>query len=274
MADTDGWDERAKDWIERSEIFDAHVQPLTDAMLATANLEPGQRVLELACGPGGMIPLLAKAVSPGGEVVGSDISPKMVAGAARLIESLGIQNAVVREMGLDWLDAPSAVADRIICRFGYMFATDLGSALHEARRVLKPGGRLVAAVWADPSVNPYGAMLGEALEMIGFGKRSVAGDPGMFRLANRDAFIEEIYSAGFIEVSAAEVEIAFRFGSTLDFLEWVCGVSQTVANALKDGGPDAQTAFDAAIESLVLNYVDGNGSLELPGVVTLVTADA
>jgi hypothetical protein len=117
-------------------------------------------------------------------------------------------------------------------------------------------------------------MLGEALEMIGLGKRSVAGDPGMFRLANRDAFIEEIYSAGFIEVSAAEVEIAFRFDSTLDFLEWVCGVSQTVANALKDGGPDAQAAFDAAIESLALNYVDGNGSLELPGVVTLVTADA
>ena len=272
--DSEGWQARAKDWIDRSDRFEEQVQPLTDAMLVASDLRAGHRVLELACGPGGMIPRIAAGILPDGELVATDISDAMVAGAASVVKSNGLLNVETRAMGIDWLDSPAAVADRILCRFGYMFAVDPESALHEARRVLKPGGRLVAATWDLPEVNAYGVVPNRALEMAGLGKVPVVGDRGMFRLGSADELKELVLSAGFIDVSVTRTELSFDFESLDDLLEWVCGMSQTVETALRTAGPEGQIAFDQAMSELVIPFTKDGGTITLPGVALLLTAEA
>ncbi len=271
MADPSGWDARAKDWAANSSDFEKFVRPLTEKMLERAQLGAGQRVLELACGPGGLVPPISAAIGPEGSLVAADIAPKMVEAAKELHSA---DNVEFLEMGLDWLNAPSGVADRILCRFGYMFATDPGSALHEARRVLKGGGLLVSAIWGEPDVNPYGIKPFEALQDVGAGSVPVAGDPGQFRLGESGLFKEMNLSAGFIDVQVDEVDLLFEFPTLGDLLDWVTSQSQVVASALASGGPSLQSDFDDALQRRVEPWTDSSGAIALPGVALVVTAEA
>lgn len=271
MPDLEGWDARAKGWSSNSDEFERHVRPLTEQMLLRADLAPEQRVLELACGPGGMVPPVIEAISPGGNLVATDIAPQMIAAAKERHAAPGVE---FMEMGIDWLNSPSGVADRILCRFGYMFATDPGAALHEARRVLRGGGLLVAGIWADPSRNPYGMSPFRALAEVGAGSVPVSGDPGQFRLAEPGLFKEMVLDAGFVDVVVDDVDLMFRFGTLGDLLDWVASQSQVVASALGEGGPELQQRFDDALEREVAEWTGPDGSIALPGVAHVVTAEA
>ena len=268
------WEARAGAWIDRAAELELGLQPLADAMLLAAELTPGHRVIELACGPGPMLPAIARAVEPGGEVVATDVSPTMVAAAAALADENGLTNVELREMGVDWLDAPGAVADRILCRFGYMFATDPAAAFHEARRVLKPGGRLVAAVWAPPESSPYGGLPLQALANVGVWEAPAAGDAGMFRLADRGGLTDAVLEAGFVEAAVSDVELEFRFDSVEVMLDWFAEVMQRVEAALREGGFELQDRFDAEVKRLAAAFVDSDGSVRLPGLAVLLTAEA
>jgi len=100
------------------------------------------RILDLACGPGTLSRLLADAVAPDGEVVGVDLAPGMIAVAS----AAGIANAEFEVMDIETLTFGDATFDGAVCGHGLQFVPDLGRALREARRVLKPGGGLAASV--------------------------------------------------------------------------------------------------------------------------------
>lgn len=271
MTDSEGWDARAKGWSSNSKEFERHVLPLTEQMLVRAQLAPGQRVLELACGPGGLVTPVIDAISPGGSLVATDIAPKMVAAAKEMHSATGVE---FMEMGIDWLNSPSGVADRILCRFGYMFAADPAAALHEARRVLRGGGLLVAGIWAEPSRNPYGMSPFRALAEVGACSVPESGDPGQFRLAEPGIFKEMALDAGFVDVVVDDVDLLFRFATLGDLLDWVSTQSQVVDSALREGGPELQERFDHALEGLVAEWTEADGSIALPGVAHVVTAEA
>jgi ubiquinone/menaquinone biosynthesis C-methylase UbiE len=75
----DMWAAVAGGWGEHADYVDARVVPMTEALLERAGLRPGERVLELACGPGGMGLAAAERVAPDGEVVMSDRVAEMTA---------------------------------------------------------------------------------------------------------------------------------------------------------------------------------------------------
>jgi SAM-dependent methyltransferase len=103
---------------------------------------PGMRVLDLACGPGNLSRRLAELVAPGGEVVGVDLAPGML----ELARAAAIPNATFEVMDIERLTFPDGSFDAAACGHGLQFAADLPGALREARRVLRPRGRLVASV--------------------------------------------------------------------------------------------------------------------------------
>jgi demethylmenaquinone methyltransferase/2-methoxy-6-polyprenyl-1,4-benzoquinol methylase len=109
---------------------------------------PGQRILDLACGPGTLSYPLAKAVSPGGELVGIDLATGMIELAQRdAPPGLPVRFAL---MDMEDLRFPDRHFDAAVCGHGLQFVPDLGRALSETRRVLKPGSRMAASVPVDP----------------------------------------------------------------------------------------------------------------------------
>jgi len=108
-------------------------------------LAPGAAVLELGCGTGVFLPLLARAVGPAGRVVGLDHAPTFVAAARERVAAAGLAAAVAVEEGDAYrLPFPDASFDAAHCERVLMHLDDPDAALRELRRVVRPGGRVVA----------------------------------------------------------------------------------------------------------------------------------
>lgn len=114
------------------------------------DLQPGQVVLDLACGHGNFTVAWAQLVGPQGLVVGLDIASAMLARAARRVERARLENvALIRGDALALPFHPAAF-DAVNCSGGFHQLPDLPRAIGQLARVLKPGGRLAASTFARP----------------------------------------------------------------------------------------------------------------------------
>ncbi|HEU5424682.1 MAG TPA: methyltransferase domain-containing protein [Nitrolancea sp.] len=131
--------------------------------LALLALTPGEAVLEVGCGTGVFLPLLARAVGPAGRVVGLDLAPTFVAAARARIAAQGCAGAVTVEEGDAYrLPFPDASFDAAHCERVLMHLDDPTAVLREMRRVVRPGGRVLAVEpdWAGCRLDhPDGAAL-------------------------------------------------------------------------------------------------------------------
>ena len=99
------WASVADRWEIHADELDASRADVTAALLARAALRPGDRVLELACGPGGTGLAAAPLVGPRGEVVLTDVVPAMTRIAARRAAASGLTN--VRTRDGTWKTSPN-----------------------------------------------------------------------------------------------------------------------------------------------------------------------
>lgn len=126
-------------------LFNAWPPRVVDA----AQIRPGQRVLDVACGTGALARAVASAVGAAGSVAGLDRNPGMLAIAKQIAPAVEWREGVAEQ-----LPFPDASFDAVVSQFGLMFFTDRTAALREMWRVLRPGGRLVVAVWASLEDTP------------------------------------------------------------------------------------------------------------------------
>jgi SAM-dependent methyltransferase len=125
----------------------AFTRGATDAILETAQLRPGLRVLDLASGVGDPALSVATKVAPSGRVTATDLGPGMMSLAEELARKQGLSNIEFREANAESLPFADESYDVLTCRFGVMFFPDLHKALRECLRVLKPGGRAAFVAW-------------------------------------------------------------------------------------------------------------------------------
>jgi SAM-dependent methyltransferase len=185
--------------------------PLADIVVGRAGIEPGQRVLDVACGTGVVARRAAARAGAGGQVTGLDLREGMIARARSLPAPDGA--AIEWRLGdAAALDLPDAAFDRVICQQGLQFFPDRPRALAEMHRVLKPGGRLVLAVWLGYEQQGIIADLTEAeirhLARVGVPQEEVV---AAFSLGDRDELARLVAGAGFPGAEIEEVEITADF---------------------------------------------------------------
>lgn len=122
------------------------LQEVAEYSLECLALTRGQHVLEVGCGSGVFLPLLADAVKPEGRVTGIDHSPSFVAEARERIHDLGLLDSVTVETADAYtLPFSDDAFDAAHCERVLMHLDDPAEALREMRRVVSPGGWIVAA---------------------------------------------------------------------------------------------------------------------------------
>jgi ubiquinone/menaquinone biosynthesis C-methylase UbiE len=139
-----GWDKASSDY---EQFWAQQLEPAQTRLLELAELEQGERVLDVACGTGLVTLPAAAAVGSEGSVVGTDISDRMVDAVRVTAERLGHDNTTFQRMDGEELKFPEASFDAALCALGLMYFPDPVASLREMRRVLRPGGRAVSAVW-------------------------------------------------------------------------------------------------------------------------------
>src|SRR6202046_3544164 len=179
----EAWEQAAAGWgrlADRGRDWAIEVSATMGGALA---LQPGQRVLELAAGPGDTGFMAAELVAPGGTLICSDGAEAMLAVARERAAAQGLHNVEFRQLELEWIDLATAEVDAVLCRWGIMLVVDSEAAAQEIRRVLKPGGRAALAGWDEPARNPWTTISSQALIELGFAAPPDPGAPGMFKLA-------------------------------------------------------------------------------------------
>lgn len=151
-----------------AEAYERFVVPglflrLTERMMALAAPQPGEHVLDVACGTGIGARLAALAVGSTGQVVGLDIDPAVIEVARKLTQGLATPMAWYCASALT-MPFTDGEFDLCVCLQGVQFFPDRLAALAEIRRVLRPSGRLVASIWAPLEFNKGHHTVVQALE--------------------------------------------------------------------------------------------------------------
>jgi SAM-dependent methyltransferase len=128
--------------------------PWARLLLERAALRPGEAVLDVATGPGTVARLAAEYVGGQGRVVGADFSEAMIAIARRKPRSAGAATIEYRVSPAAPLAVENGAFDVVTCQQGLQFFPDRATAIREMQLGLKPGGRVVAAVWREITLQP------------------------------------------------------------------------------------------------------------------------
>jgi ubiquinone/menaquinone biosynthesis C-methylase UbiE len=265
------WAGVAASWEEHADYVDARGAVVTDEMLDRAAPRPGERVLELACGPGGLGLAVAERVAPGGEVVLSDVVVEMTAIASARAVAIGLENVTTLELDLERIDQPDGSYDLVLCREGLMFAADPARAMREIARVLRPGGRVAVAVWGPRERNPWlGVVLDSVSAQLG---RPVPppGVPGPFSLSDADELARLLDDAGLTGTAVEQVPVPMSVGSFDEWWARTSALAGPLATILSSLPEQAALALGARALEAVRPYETPAG-LEFPGVTLLATA--
>jgi SAM-dependent methyltransferase len=133
-----------------ADAIDRRFAPIVDEVIKRATLHPGEQVLDLGTGTGEAAIKAASLVGASGRVVGVDISPKMLTQARQRVEGLGLGNVEFQVGRAEAIPSADGAFDAVLASLSLMYVIDRHAAARECARVLRPGGRLVAAIWGGP----------------------------------------------------------------------------------------------------------------------------
>jgi SAM-dependent methyltransferase len=265
------WAAVAGSWGEHAEYADARGAAVTERMLAASRPQPGERVLELACGPGGVGIAAARLVAPGGEVVLSDVVAEMTAIAAARAAAAGADNVQARVLDIESIDEPDASYDVVLCREGLMFAPDPARAASEIRRVLRPGGRVAIAVWGPRERNPWLGLVFDAVSAQTGRPVPPPGVPGPFSLGDSATVVALLADAGLAGVQISELPTPLRAGTFEEWWARTSALAGPLAKILAELPEGAAQVLRERLRDAVRPYTTPSG-LEIPGLTLIASA--
>ncbi len=257
-----GWD-KAAPYYEES--WKDQLKPAQDRVLELADLQPGESVLETACGTGLVTERIAGAIAPDGLVIATDLSEEMTRKTADRLQNVnGIDRSVLRA-DAEALPLDDHSVDVAICALGIMYYPDPLKGLKEMQRVLKPAGRAAVTIWGERSNCGWA-------EIFPIVEKRVASDvcPMFFQQGTGNTLEMTMKRAGFTEIHTERRKAELHFRD-----------EETVVMAAFAGGPvalayrkfDEETKMGAHEEYLesIASYRNGSG-YTIPGEFVYATA--
>lgn len=226
-------------------------RPMAEDLVAAADLRPGERVLDVACGTG--------------VVAGLDPNPGMLAVA---------RESVPPGATVDWHEAPAEAIplpdgsfDVVLCGMGLQFFSDRRAGLREIRRVLAPGGRLVASL-PGPVPAPLEIMAEELSRHVG--PEGATFVHAVFSLHDADEIRALATDAGFRDVDVRSSPKPLHLPPPGDFL-WQYVGSTPLAATVAQVGEQERAGLERAFTRRCRPYVEDGA---LTGEVTMTTVTA
>ena len=255
--DTDG----PRQYRDFGDTNEALIGPFGQAMLDAAQLQPGERVLDVGCGFGASTLDAAERVAPSGRVVGVDISTAMLEPARQRVAADGVDNVELLHADAQVHRFENESFDVIISRFGVMFFDDPQAAFTNLARALRPGGRLAFVCPQDPLKSEWVAVaLGAAVAVLGRPPELGApGTPGAFALADGDRLTQLLTAGGFQDIRLETVTRPVRIGRTIhDAIQFVLSLPES-KQLFAGASQDTLDAADAALRSAFVPYAGSQG---------------
>ena len=257
------WSAAASGWDRWFEWYARAFGPLMTWCCDAAALQPGDRLLDVACGSGLPALIAGERVTPSGRVVAIDLAPDMLAVARRRAAHAGLDHVEFIEMDAERLGFGDESFDAVTCACGLLFFPDLAAPLRELRGDRRPGARLAVGVWDDPSKSPFLTIGGRAVaEYFPPASPPDPEAPGAFRFAQPGALEEALGAAGFSPLHVESLSMPIECASVDEywrvFTEMAAGIKDKIATL-----PDSDRArLEAAVKRAAAPYA-ADGRLRL-----------
>ena len=208
-----GWDKAAAHY---ENFWQKQLKPAQEKLLEMAQLKPGERIIDIACGTGLVSFAAARELGEKGFVLATDISDNMVRIGNQTAKQKNYVNMRFERMDAEELKVPDDEYDAALCALGLMYVPDPIKALKEMYRVMKPGGRAVAAVWGQRDHCGWA----EIFEIV---DRRVSSEvcPMFFNLGNHDMLQRNFEAAGFSNIRTVRLNTSLIYTSDED----ACGAA-------------------------------------------------
>ena len=256
-----GWD-KAADHYER--FWGEQLRPAQDLLLDLAGAEPGEQVLDVACGPGNISFPLARAVGTEGRVVGTDLSGSMVELLEAEARGHGLPHVEGRRMDAESLTLEDASFDLAVCSLGLMYPPNPEAAVDELHRILRPGGRALASVWGDRKNCGWA----DIFPIVDARVRSEV-CPLFFRLGTADLLERVFEQAGFEEVVDERTQTLLRYDSADDALG-AAFLGGPVALAYSRFDETTREAVHEEYLESIRDFRGADGTYAIPGEFVVV----
>jgi ubiquinone/menaquinone biosynthesis C-methylase UbiE len=231
-------------------------------VMAAAELRPGQRVLDVACGTGVLARAVASEVGPTGSVVGLDVNAGMLDIARRQAPLLDWRQG--RAEGLPFEDGEF---DSVVSQFGLMFFENQAAAIEEMTRTLRNGGRLAVAVWDRLETSPGYAAVTRLLRRL-FGDEIAGAMRAPFSLGDRTILQPLFEGQGLEDVRVATEPGSARFPSIQSWM-YTDVRGWTLADLLDE---EQYQRLVAEAEKELQSFVIGDGSVRFDSPAHIVSA--
>jgi ubiquinone/menaquinone biosynthesis C-methylase UbiE len=233
-AAAEAWDDAATGWHRNSALIREWLRDATRRMLDAARIGPGAKVLDVAAGAGDQTRDIVQRTGQRGEVWVTDVSPRILALAQETLREPQGARLHFQTADAQALNMAGANFDAAACRLGLMFCTDPLTALREIRQALRPGGRLSALVFSNPTANPCIAITTRtARQHAGLPDADPFAPGSLLSLGRAGLAARCLADAGFGEIEVTPLAAPFCLPRVEDYVEFVRSSGSPVIETLR-----------------------------------------